>query len=111
LPEEAMTLKKNAYFIYKCFILNSVAGRKKAGKKRLWFSDIKSFLDMQWGNDRGIHATIDKAFKEMQSKGLVSGYTWNKNYTKERQYVLTFEYGKNEGGEKQDGRDEVLKIP
>lgn len=89
IPEEAFELSKNAYFIFKKFILGRVAGKNKAKEIRLWFDEIKSFLDMHWTNDRGIHASIDKAFREMQALGLVSGYRSNKDHL-ERQYVITF---------------------
>jgi hypothetical protein len=110
IPEEALKLNKNAYFLYKRFILNRISGRNKTKEIRLWFDDIKSFLDMRWDNDRGIHATIDKAFKDMLTKGLVAGYRWNKDHLY-RQYVVSFEHPQK-GIEKQQGKgDKVMKLP
>jgi hypothetical protein len=110
IPEDALELSKNAYFIYKRFILNRVSGKNKPEEIRLWFEDIKSFLDMHWGNDRGIHATIDKAFKAILAKGLVRGYSWNKDRIF-RQYVLNFEHPQKGIVKQVNKGDEVMTLP
>jgi outer membrane receptor for ferrienterochelin and colicin len=89
VPDEALTLSKNAYFIYKRFVLNRVSGKNKPKELELWFEDIKNFLDLNWSNNGGIYPIIDKAFKEMQQKGMIAGYSWNKN-AKQRQYRVSF---------------------
>jgi hypothetical protein len=65
---------------------------------------------MRWGNDRGVHKTIDKAFKDMLAKGLVTGYNWNKDHYF-RQYLLKFEHP-HKGTEKpQDKGNTVMTLP
>jgi hypothetical protein len=90
VPDEVLTLGKNAFFIYKRFILNRVSGKKPPNEIELWFEEIKEFLDLNWGNNSGIYTVLDRAFAEMQQKGLLKGHSWNKNYTKQRQYRLNF---------------------
>ena len=85
IEEEALTLKTNAYFIYKKFILNRVAGDNKTRTIVLWYEDIKKFLDLKWKNDSGNYKIIEKAFDQMQEKGLIEGHDWVRNY-KQRQY-------------------------
>ncbi|BBO77691.1 hypothetical protein DSCW_51080 [Desulfosarcina widdelii] len=111
ITESALKLTKNAYFIYKRFVLNRVAGGHKAEEIRLWFSDIKSFLDIHWDNNSGVHKSIDKAFKEMLAKGLADGYSWNNDHIGQRQYVLTFEHQKKGVEKQQDNGDKLLKVP
>lgn len=111
IPENALNLNKNAYFIYKRFVLNRVAGANKAEEIRLWFDDIKTFLDIQWDNNSGVHKTLDKAFKDMLAKGLVKGYSWNNDHVGQRQYVLTFEHQKKGVEKQQDSGDSLLKVP
>lgn len=93
------------------FILNRVAGQNKAKEIRLWFNDIKTFLDIHWENNSGVHKTIEKAFKDMLAKGLIDGYEWNSHYSGQRQYVLTFKHQKDGDGEQQDRGDTLLKVP
>ena len=66
--EKALTLKKNAYFIYKRFILNRVAGTNKAKEIILWYEDIKEALDLKVKNNSGNYTIIEGAFCEMQKK-------------------------------------------
>lgn len=110
VPEEAFRLNKNAYFIYKRFILNKVSGKNKPEKISLWFEDIKSFLDMRWGNDPGVHAAIDKAFKDILEKGLAKGYRWNKDHV-QRQYEVMFEWPRKKKEKQQDKGDKLMKLP
>jgi hypothetical protein len=111
IPENALKLTKNAYFIYKRFVLNRISGKNKAKEIRLWFNDIKSFLDIHWDNNSGVHKTIDKAFKDMLANGLVDGYSWNNDHVGQRQYMLTFEHQKKGVEKQQDSNDNLLKVP
>ena len=108
--EKALTLKKNAYFIYKRFILNRVSGKNKARELVLWYEEIKTFLDLNWKNNSGSYAIIEKAFKEMQEKGLIQGFEWNRRYAKQRQYRVSFENHKKELEKKQSNGPKLLKV-
>lgn len=89
IPEEALELNKNAYFIYKRFILNSAAAKYKKKMIELWFNDVKSFLDLKSRNNTYIHKkVIDRSLEKMQQLGLIRGYEWNKHY-KQKQYRVT----------------------
>ena len=89
ISEKAMTLKKNAYFIYKKFILNRVAGKNKAKEIILWYEDIKAALDLKGKNNSGNYTIIEGAFGEIQKKGLMKKYTW-KRIANQRRYKLDF---------------------
>jgi hypothetical protein len=91
-PVEAMALSKNAYFLFKRFVLNKVSGKHKAESIMLNFDDAKAFLDFSWSNDRGVHKAIAKALTDMVEKGLVSGYQQNRNHGWERSYDLSFNH-------------------
>ena len=110
IPVEAMTLKKNAYFLYKKFVLNRVSAKKKPPGVEIWFEDIKKFLDMNPSRNSAIYPMVDTAFKEMVQKGLITGYTWKK-YADQRKYQLSFESHKKEPENKQGNDDKVLKFP
>jgi hypothetical protein len=88
--EEVCELKKNAYFIYKRFLLNSLSGKNKPEEIELWFDDIKRFLDLNGKNNGVNYSIIDRAFKEFQEKGLIKEYGFYKLYNNQRQYRLTF---------------------
>lgn len=90
IPDEVLTLKKNAYFIYKRFVLNRVSGKNPPAQIELWFEDIKTFLDMNWANNSGIYRVINQALDEMRQKGLISDFSSNRNYVRQRQYRLMF---------------------
>jgi hypothetical protein len=107
IPVEALDLSKNAYFIYKRFILNRVSGKYKAKNISLMFDDIKSFLDLRWSNDRGIHAIIVKALNDMVDKGLVKNVNCEKKIGKQRIYELNFDDRQIVEG---DEESEVLEI-
>ena len=92
-PVEAMALSKNAYFLFKRFVLNRVSGKHKAESITLNFDEIKAFLDFSWSNGRGVHKAIAKALTDMVDKGVVSGYQENRNHGRERTYELTFDHG------------------
>jgi hypothetical protein len=89
-PIEAMSLSKNAYFIYKRFILNSIAGRRKAKIIDLKLDELKTFLDLKWSNDRGIHGIIEKSIKNLQQKGLIITSENERKVAKHRIYELHF---------------------
>jgi hypothetical protein len=95
-PVEAMSSSKNAYFIYKRFILNSIAGRRKAKIIDLKLDDVKTFLDLRWSNDRGIHGIIKTAIKNLEKNGLIVESDNNKKVAKHRIYELHFKNDKKD---------------
>jgi hypothetical protein len=110
IPVEAFNLSKNAYFIYKRFVLNRVSGKYKAKSISLKFDDIKSFLDLRWSNDRGIHSIIVKALNDMADKGLVKNVNCEKKIGKQRIYELNFDDHKIEAAIENVEEAEVLEI-
>ena len=85
-------MKKNAYFIYKRFVLNRVSGKNKPKEIELWFEDIKKFLGFELEQQRRQSTLLSiKHLTEMQQKGLIAGYSWSKNYAKQRQYRVDFD--------------------
>jgi hypothetical protein len=91
-PVEAMSLKKNAYFLYKGFILNKLAGKHKSKTLELKFDDLKEFLDLKWSNPNGVHAIIRKAFDSMVQNKIIAEYKKSsKNRFKKFNYKLYFE--------------------
>jgi len=90
-PVEAMSLSKNAYFIYKRFILNCTAGRRKAKTIELKLDELKTFLDLKWTNDRGIHRIIKATIENLKQNGLIVKSDNNKKVAKQRNYELHFE--------------------
>lgn len=109
LPVEAHGLRKNAYFIYKRFILNRVSGRNKPKQIELWSSDIKTYLDLNWNNPSGIYTTIEKALDELKEKGLIRVYGWD-SYRKERRYLISFSDEKIPARKGSSTDDQVLKF-
>ena len=107
VTDEVFGLSKNAYFIYKRFILNRANAKKHKNEIDLFFDEIKSHLDMNWKNNRGIHSAIDRAFNEIRAKGLVKGYRWEKGYRNNRRYILSLKDIEKEPGANVD----LLKIP
>jgi DNA-binding HxlR family transcriptional regulator len=111
IPEEAFELNKNAYFIYKRFILNSAAAKYKKEMIELWFNDVKSFLDLKSKNNTYIHKeVINRSLEEMQKLGLIIGYKWNKHY-KQRQYRVTITDSGKELEKRHGKSDKLLKVP
>jgi hypothetical protein len=108
LPLDALKLSKNAYFLYKRFVLNKRSGRFKASKIKLDFAELKAFLDLKWSNDRGVHALIVKALNDMKDKGLINDFVCNKNYVNRRVYELYFEEMKKESPKEKDEEDAKL---
>jgi hypothetical protein len=109
-PEEALELSKNAYFIYKRFVLNSAVAKKKKEMIRLWFDDIKSFLDLRSQDNTYIHKKIIvRALEEMQQRGLIFGYNWNKHY-KQKQYLVFLTVLSDDVKKGQSKTDNLLKV-
>jgi hypothetical protein len=110
LPVDALNLSKNAYFLYKRFVLNKRSGRYKANKIKLEFEDLKAFLDLKWSNDRGVHAIIVRALNDMKEKGLINGFVCKKNVVNRRFYELDFEKEKKEPQRKKEEDTKILKM-
>ena len=96
LPLDAMKLSKNAFFIYKRFVLNKRSGKFKSKKIKISFEEIASYLDLKWSNPRGAHSIIVKALKDMKKNCLVDSFEWRKIDAKHRIYELRFEKTKQE---------------
>ena len=90
-PFDIMTISKNAYFIYKHFVLNRVSGKRKAKAIELKFDEIKRFLNLNWSNDGGVYAIIERALKDMIKNELIGGFRSEKNHINKRRYKLYFE--------------------
>jgi hypothetical protein len=89
-PIEATKLSKNAYFIYKRFVLNRQSGKHKADSIVLKLDEIGEFLDLRWSNGRGINAIIDKALDDLAGHGLICGWESSKRFGGQRTYLLNF---------------------
>jgi len=90
-PIESMTLSKNAYFIYKRFVLNRASGKRRAKEIELNFDDLKKFLNLKWSNRGGVNAIIDKALKNVKENELIGGFRSEKHHINKRRYHLYFE--------------------
>ena len=110
IPEDALNLSKNAYFLYKRFVLSKRAGRFKANKITLKFEDLKMFLDLKWSNNRGVHAIIEKALNDMYQKDLIDSYEWNRNINNQRVYELHFKEKKREQNKQENKEGKLLKM-
>jgi hypothetical protein len=91
IPVEALELPKNAYFLYKRFVLNRVSGRRKSKNVEIKYADAKAFLDLNWDNDRGVHGIIAKALGHIVENGLAEGLEWRGSPVSRRIYTLRFE--------------------
>jgi hypothetical protein len=91
MPVEALSLDKNAYFLYKHFILNKRAGKNKSKTITLKFADMKEKLDIRWGNDRGVHKIFEKALDNIVEAGLLDRFKYNGRRVSERYYDLKFD--------------------
>ncbi len=111
VPDEVFELGKNAYFIYKRFILNRISGNNPPGEIELWFEEISTFLDLNGKNVSSIYSAIDQALQEICNKGLIKDYSWNKNYTKQRQYKLIFDRPPKASGDRRTSKNKLLKVP
>lgn len=110
MPLDVLNLNKNAYFLYKRFVLNKRAAKFKPSKIELKFEDIKAFLDISWKNDRGVHAMILKSINDMKVNGLIDNFVWNKNIANRRVYELHFEDKKKKPKKPKDATGKGLKM-
>jgi hypothetical protein len=90
VPDEVFELKKNTYFIYKRFLLNRLSGQNPPKEIELLYEDIKRFLDLNGKNIGENYRIIDRAFKELQEKGLIKDHSYYKLYQNQRLYRLSF---------------------
>lgn len=86
-PVEAMKLSKNAYFIFKRFILNASAGKRRSETIDIKFDALRSFLDFNGANIGGVYATLGKALDELVAHQLIIDYRIEKRF-KQRMYRL-----------------------
>ena len=106
MPVEALNLSKNAYFLFKRFVLNKRYGKYKAESIPLKFDEMRSHLDLKWSNDRCVHDVFVKAFDDMVGKGLMEGYTFKGKPVSRRVYTLKFPHRRK----KKDRKDEDAKL-
>ena len=109
MPVEALNLSKNAYFLFKRFVLNKRYGKYKAESIPLKFDEMRSHLDLKWSNDRGINDVFVKAFDDMIAKGLVEGFTVRGKPVSNRVYTLKFPQ-RDKKKDQKDGDAKLLKI-
>lgn len=107
--EKVFELKKNAYFIYKRFILNRAACKNPSEEIILWFEEIKKFLDMNSKNKSEIYTPINRAFEDIKKKGLIKDFGWSTIY-KQRQYKVVLDNPKKLNGNKKSKQQQLLKI-
>ena len=110
MPLDVLNLTKNAYFLYKRFVLNKRSAKFKPSKIELKLEEIKSFLDYNWSNDRGVHSKIIEALNNMKDNGLIDDFVWNKNIANRRVYKLIFEDKKKEPKKQKDAAGKELKM-
>lgn len=72
----------------------------------LKFDEMRSYLDLKWSNDRGVHAAFASAFNDMIDKGLLEGYSMRGKPVSRRVYTLKFPHRKK----KMDRKDEDAKL-
>jgi hypothetical protein len=109
MPTEAFNLSKNAYFLFKRFVLNRRYGKFKAESIPLKFEELRSYLDLKWSNDRGVHAVIAGAFNDMIEKGLAEGFTVRGKPVSNRVYALKFPKQEKKKNQK-DGDAKLMKL-
>ena len=90
-PVEAVSLSKNAYYIYKRYIMSKRNGKYKSKKIELNFDDIKTYLDLNWSNPPGVHGIIVKALNNLIQNGYMARFEYNKHRVGQRHYILYFE--------------------
>lgn len=110
IADEVFELGKNAFFIYKRFILNRISGKNPSGEIELWFEDIKTFLDLKGKNINGPYSIIDRALKELREKELIKDFNWNNDYSKQRQYRVFFHPPSKASGDKRATKQKLLKV-
>ena len=109
MPVEALNLSKNAYFLFKRFVLNKRYGKYKAESIPLKFDEMRSHLDLKWSNDRCVHDVFVKAFDDMIDKGLLEGYTLRGKPVSKRVYTLKFPH-REKKKDRKDGDAKLLKF-
>jgi hypothetical protein len=109
-PFEVMNLSKNAYFIYKRFILNRVAGANKATSIELNFNELKKFLNVRWGNDSGVYRIIQTALRDLEKNDLIGGFTFEKHHIDRRRYKVHFRKALEKHEESDDKDAGILKL-
>ena len=109
MPIDALKLSKNAYFMYKRFILNKVAGKHKAEKIELKYDEIAAFLDYKWKNESGVNKKFEESFDDMKENGLILNYKRKKRF-KSRIYELHFEKKKPVQKKKEGDEEKGLKM-
>lgn len=108
LPVSAYNLNKNAYFLYKRFVLNKRSGKHKSRTIKLTFEEIVSFLDLKGKNLSLVNGVILKAFEDMISNGLVDDFEYKRYTSTHRVYKLKFNDKKED--EKSVGGNGLLKM-
>jgi hypothetical protein len=81
----------------------------KAESIPLKFDEMRSYLDLRWSNDRGVHAAFASAFDDMIDKGLLEGYTVRGKPVARRVYTLKFPHREKKKVRK-DGDAKLLKF-
>jgi hypothetical protein len=109
-PVDVMTMPKNAYFIYKRFILYRVAGKRKAKAIEMNFDDLKKFLNLKWSNNSGVYRIIDNALKNMMENELIGGFRSEKHHINKRRYHLYFEKMEEDQDKATDEYAGILKF-
>ena len=88
-PYEALSLSKNAYFLFKRFVISKRMGKYKAKEILLSFEEIRSFLDLNSSIERHDNKIIVEALKDMVQNGLLKSFNAIKRAGK-RHYELHF---------------------
>jgi len=109
-PIESMALPKNAYFIYKRFVFNKRFGKRKSKAIELNFDEIKRFLNLNWSNNGGVYAIINRALKDMVKNELIGGFRSEKHHINKRRYHLYFSKMEINQNKAADGYAGILKF-
>ena len=88
-PYEVLSLPKNAYFLYKRFVMNKRMGKHKAKEISLEFEDIKRFLDLNASLERHDNKIIVDALEDLAQNDLMKSFNAIKRAGK-RRYDLLF---------------------
>ena len=107
-PIEATNLSKNAYFIYKRFILNRQSGKHKADSITLKLEEVSEFLDLRWSNGRGINTIIEKALDDMAGQDLLESWKSGRSFGAQRSYLLKFANGNKKNAGTESGELKVM---
>jgi hypothetical protein len=88
-PYEALSLSKNAYFLFKRFVISKRMGKYKSKEIMLSFEEIKSFLDLNSSLERHDNKIIVDALRDMERNSLMKSFNAIKRAGK-RRYELRF---------------------